>query len=155
MARRSRKPWLGVAVLCGALACQSPLSPNELRRLAVNEGRWAARGFADYSIETLSSCFCPPDLSGWARIEVIGGQVRRATLLATGEVVTDARLSFWMSVEALFASIREANREDYLEDIRVSFDPDLGFPTLVEWIPRKGILDAGGSRRLRNAQPLP
>ena len=142
-------------LLAGALACQSPLSSGELRRLDVSERRWAARGFADYSIETRSACFCPPDLTDWTRIEVIGGQIHRATLLATGEVITDARLGYWSTVEELFASIRAANRDDYLEDIRVSFDPALGFPTLVEWIPTQEIPDAGESRSLRNAQPLP
>jgi hypothetical protein len=146
---------LGLGILCAALACRSPLSPDELSRLAANERRWAGRGFADYSIETLSSCFCAPDVTSWTRIEVIGGQVRRATRLATGEVITDARLSYWSSVEALFASIHDAKRDGFLEDIRVRYDAALGFPTLVEWIPAKGVLDAGGSRILRNAQPLP
>ena len=146
---------LGLVFLCGALACQSPLSPDELSRLAASERRWEARGFADYSIETLSSCFCPPEVTSWTRIEVIGGQVRRAILLATGEVITDVRLNYWSSVEALFASIHDANRDDWIEDIRVSYDASLGFPTLVEWIPKQGVLDAGGSRALRNARPLP
>ena len=144
-----------LALSVASFSCGSPLSPTELTRLAVSEQRWASRGFADYSIETLASCFCPSELTTWARIEVVNGQVHRATLLATGEVITDSRLAYWHTVEELFASIRRANDDESLTDIRVSYDATLGFPTSVTWIPEEGILDAGGSQTLRNAHALP
>lgn len=144
-----------LTLLLVLVACDSPLSPSELRRLAVAEQRWASRGFADYSIETSSSCFCPPETIGWVRIEVVAGQVRKATLLGTGEVITDARLAYWNTVETLFGFIRTASADDYLADLEVAFDPILGFPTLVNWIPEEGILDGGATRMLRSAQPLP
>ena len=142
-------------LVAGVLGCQSPLSPDELRRLVAAEQRWALRGFANYSIETLSSCFCPPELSTWVRIEVIDGQVSRAVLLSTGEIITDPRLRYWRTVEALFETISNANHDDGLSDIEVTFDPTLGFPSFMNWIPEKALLDAGGSQSLRDAQPLP
>lgn len=143
--------------LLAVVACQSPLSPSELRLLAGAEHRWAARGFSDYSVETSTSCFCPPELTGWTRIEVVGGQVRKATLLETGEVITDMRLNYWSTrtVEALFASIRASGGEIYLADVKVTFDRLLGFPTLVRWIAESDVLDGGRSVMLRNAQQLP
>jgi hypothetical protein len=149
-----RRLWGILLLLAGALACGSPFSPSERTRLAAAELRWASRGFGDYSIETSSSCFCPPELVQWARIEVVGGQVIRATLLGTGEVITDTRLAFWGTVEATFQSIRNANGDDGLDDVKVAFDGTLGFPTRIEWIPERGLLDAGGLQTMRDARPI-
>jgi len=140
--------------LAGALACSSPLSFDELAELNEAEDRWESRGFGDYSIETRTSCFCATEVLEWVRIEVVSGQVARATILATGEVITDARLQYWTTVEALFDTIREANDADYVEDLRVAFDPTLGFPAQVDWIAPDNVQDAGSSRTLRNALPL-
>lgn len=143
------------ALLAALTACAAPLSPGELRLLALGERQWAARGFPDYAIEMRTSCFCPPEINDWARVEVRSGQVQRVTLLATGTVITDSRLGSWSTVEAIFAQIRRANDEDYLDDLRFTLDPQLGFPTLVEWLPSPGIQDAGATLSLRNATPLP
>jgi hypothetical protein len=35
------------------------------------------------------------------------------------------------------------------------FDPQLGFPTSVSFVPKEGILDAGSYREMRNAAALP
>lgn len=144
------------AVLIGAaLACESPLSPAERHRLVVAQQRWAARGFADYSIEMQSSCFCPTEVIGWASVEVIGGHINKVVLLSTGEVVTDYRLSWWRTVEQLFGELLAADRQEYLDDVSFTLDPALGFPSFVRWTPSANILDAGGTRTLRNARPLP
>lgn len=139
----------------GVAACHSPLSPREFQLLAVAEQRWASRGFADYSIEARSFCFCPPEVSNWVRIEVVDGEVSKATILDTGEVITDTRLDYWDTVEAHFAWVRRANEGGSAADFGVAFDPLLGFPTGVTWTLRDpDITDGGGSRMLRNAQPL-
>jgi hypothetical protein len=140
--------------LAGVLACQSPLSPGEREDLHEAEARWASRGFINYSIESRSSCFCGMEVLEWVRIEVVAGQVTRVTMLESGEVITDARRSYWSTVEELFDSIRESHGQDYLSDVTVEFDPALGFPTEVVWIADDNIQDAGGSRSLRNARPL-
>jgi hypothetical protein len=140
--------------LAGALACQSPLSPGEREDLREAEARWADRGFTDYSIESRTSCFCAPDVLGWARLEVVDGVIIRVTLLETGEIITDERLSYWETVEDLFDAIHRSNDQDYLKDVTVQFDPALGFPTHVAWIPDESVQDGGSSRSLRNAQPL-
>ena len=145
---------LRAVLMAGLVACQSPLSTDEGRRLLENEQRWARRGFANYSIETRSGCFCPSEIQTWTRIEVVDAKVRRATLLETGEVITDARLSYWSTVEELFAELQRAPRSLFLAEVKVTFDPTLGFPSYVEWIPKAGVTDAGGATSMRNAQPL-
>jgi len=144
------------AMLLGtALACQAPLSPSERQRLMAAERRWEARGFADYVIEMRSSCFCPTELTSWASVEVVQGQVSRVVILSTGEVVTDDRRSWWQTVEQLFAELLAADQHSYLEDVSFTLDPDLGFPAFVRWEPPANVLDAGGTRTLRNVRPLP
>ena len=140
--------------LAGALACSSPLSPDELEDLNEAEERWESRGFGDYSVETRTSCFCGTEVLEWVRIEVVNGHLTRATLLESGEIITDGRLQYWTTVEALFDSIRDANDDDYLNELNVVFDPTLGFPTYVEWIADDNVQDAGAVRSMRNARPL-
>jgi len=151
--------WIGgILSLVGALACTSPLSLDELEELNEAEDRWAGRGFDDYTIETRTSCFCAPEVLGWVRIEVANGQVTRATILETGEVITDSRVQYWKTVEEMFDSIRNANDQDYLNELNVSFDPTLGFPTQVDWIPDDNVQDGGSATSMRNAfnnDPIP
>jgi hypothetical protein len=146
---------LTVMLVGAALACHSPLSPSERQRLRVAQQRWAAREFADYSIEMQSSCFCPGELNSWASVEVVGGQISRVVLLSSGEVITDYRLSWWQTVEQLFAELLAADAQAYLDDVSFTIDRELGFPAFVRWTAPENVLDAGGTRTLRKARPLP
>jgi len=143
---------LATAALAG---CESPLSPGELRDLAGAEARWAARNFPGYTIEMRQACFCPPEVTQWARVEVVAGQVNRATLLDSGTDVSPEKLVYFRTVEDVFRFIRQANQDDWLEDVVADYDPTLGFPTHVDFIPKRGILDAGSSFFMRNAAPAP
>lgn len=153
MRLRSLIPLAMIAV--GLAACQSPLSNSERRLLAEGQAKWAARGYGDYSIEMRRSCFCPPEINEWARVEVVGGAVSRVTLLQNGETITDARRSYWLTVEQLFSDLRETDEEDWLEDIEFTLDPVLGYPTEIRWISPDNVLDAGATQFLRNPAPLP
>lgn len=139
----------------GLAACESPLSSSERLRLAAGEEKWAARGYRDYSIEMRRSCFCAPEVNDWARVEVVGGTVSRVTLLQSGEIITDSRLTYWSTVEQLFSSLRETDEEDWLEDIEFTLDPVLGYPAEIRWISPDNVLDAGAIQFLRNPAPLP
>lgn len=153
MRLRSLIPLAMIAV--GLAACQSPLSNSERRLLAEGQAKWAARGYGDYSIEMRRSCFCPPEINEWARVEVMGGTVSRVTLLQSGETITDARRSYWYTVEQLFSDLRETDEEDWLEDIEFTLDPVLGYPTEIRWISPDNVLDAGATQFLRIPAPLP
>jgi hypothetical protein len=139
----------------GLVACTSPLSTSERRRLAEGEAKWAARGYGDYSIEMRRSCFCPPEVNLWARVEVVDGTVVRVTLIETGEIITEARRTYWETVEQLFSRLRETDESDWLEDIRFTLDPVLGYPTEISWVSSPNVLDAGSTQYLRNPAPLP
>jgi len=139
-----------LVVLAASLtACESPLSPAELRALADAEARWAARGFQDYTFEIRRSCFCEPLITQWARVEVLGGQMTRVVLLDTGAEVPPAQRG------RFFTNIRAANQNELLDDVIVEYDQQLGFPTRVRFITKPDILDGGSASYLRNAGPLP
>jgi hypothetical protein len=144
-----------VILALGLVGCESPLSNSERRLLAEGEAKWAARGYGDYSIEMRRSCFCPPELTAWARVEVVAGTVARATLIDSGEIITDSRRTYWSTVEQLFSSLRETDEEDWLEDIEFTLDPVLGYPTEISWISTPNVQDAGATQSLRNPAPLP
>ena len=144
---------LAILVL-GLTACESPLSSSERRLLAEGQAKWAARGYGDYSIEARRSCFCAPEVNAWARVEVVGGTVARVILIDTGEIITDSRRTYWSTVEQLFASLRETEELDWLEDIRFTLDPVLGYPTEISWISTPNVQDAGSTQFLRNPAPL-
>lgn len=147
-------PRMGLIAVCVA-GCESPLSPSEVRTLAQAEARWAARGFEDYAIEMRQVCFCPPAVTQWVRVEVRAGHVDRVIVVETGAEVLPAELVYFHTVEQAFNSIRQANHEDWLEDVVAEYDRVLGFPIRVDFIPQRGILDAGSLLYSRNASPLP
>jgi hypothetical protein len=101
------------------------------------------------------SCFCAPEVNGWARVEVVGGTVARVTLLESGEIITDSRRTYWDTVEELFRSLREIDEGDWLQDIEFTLDPVLGYPTEISWISTPNVQDAGATQFLRNPAPLP
>lgn len=145
-----------VGILAGAaLGCGSPLSPYERRELEQAEARWAARPFESYSYEIRLGCFCPPTVTEWARVEVVGGTVSRVVLVESGAEVNSGDRAWFKTMEQLFTDIRQASRDEVYDDIVVRFDGDLGFPTSIQYIPKPGVLDAGAHHSLRNARALP
>jgi len=150
------RPLIPLAILgLGLMACESPLSSSERRLLAEGQAKWAARGYGDYSIEMRRSCFCLPEVTAWARVEVMAGTVARVILIDSGEIITDSRRTYWSTVEQLFSSLRETDEEDWLEDIEFTLDPVLGYPTEIRWIAPDNVLDAGAIQFLRSPAPLP
>ena len=148
------KGWILLCFVALLAGCESPFSSTEYFLLARAQHRWASRGFTDYSIESRQSCFCPPEVGEWARLVVVGGQIHRVILLRTGEVITDGRRNYWITVEQLFEAILEAGDNDELEDVDFSLDEQLGFPTFVRWVYNPNVLDAGGTHSFRNAAVL-
>jgi len=144
-------------VLLGASlsACESPLSPGELLALGEAEARWARRSFPDYAFEIRRSCCCEPLVTQWAHVEVRGGVVSRVILLETGVEVSPQERGRFPTVEGTFASIRAATQDEWLDDIKVEFDPVLGYPTRITFDPKPDILDGGSATYLRSMTPMP
>ena len=138
------------------LGCSDPLpvSPVDLDRLDTAEHQWAARGFANYSIDMVHICDCPPSFRDRARIEVVGGTVRQVTLLGTLAVITDSRKLRYRTVEDVFRDIRDANSQGSLQRVTFSLDPALGIPTYVHWAAKSAAPELELIIQISNAQPL-
>jgi len=152
---RPRLLLLALSAAAAAACAESPLSPIESIRLAEAEARWAARSFPDYSFEMRKACFCAPETTEWARVDVVGGQVTRVVMLATGAELPPLQRSYFQTVEGVFAAIHSAHDDDYLQDIRIEFDQHLGYPTRVDFVSQPNIADGGATYYLRNAVPVP
>ena len=147
---------LFIASALGILGCQSsPVSTTEVSQLFAAEAKWATKGFSDYSVEVLISCGeCPPHSNQWVRVEVVDGTFLRAEIVATGEDISDEFLGLRTPVESQFAWIRQANNQPDLEDLQVTFDEQLGYPSYVASRYDPALMDAGGAVRLRAVKPL-
>ena len=55
----------------------------------------------------------------------------------------------------LFAQIRRYQDEDWVRDVVVEFDPQLGYPTSIGTFSKAGIMDAGATQFVRNLVPTP
>jgi hypothetical protein len=151
---RVRIPYL-VIIGIALGACHSPLSSREVLALADAEERWAARPFADYTFETSASCFCDPEISQWARVEVSGGAVTRVVLLASGQDVALDRRRYFRTVESLFDLIRQAQDSRAVKDISAEYDPQFGYPTFIRLAAPDNVTDGGSEHFARNLAPLP
>lgn len=146
---------LFLAVLASGAACASPLSPAELLDLAAAKARWEARGYANYAIEELQSCFCPSEIIQWVRVEVVDGAVVRAIVVEGGAEVPQIQLGLFRTVEQVFDDITGAGHYQWVEDVVAEYDPTLGFPTRIDLVPKQGLVDAGLAIYLRNPTPFP
>jgi len=156
LGRRQRGRGLTLLVAGALLAgCgDSPFGPGELREVHRAWTRWEARGFTDYRFEVVSSCFCAPEVTRWAQVEVRGGVVVGVRSLETGEVYPPSFHGMWSTVEERLVGLLRARTGNGLKEIVARFDPVLGFPTFISYRYDSGILDAGGAVSVRNVAPL-
>jgi hypothetical protein len=157
----NRSIHFALLVAIGASCSNSPtglLSGSELAALNAAEARWQQRGFANYTYETRTLCFCPPDIYQWARVHVRGGVVTRVEHIDANPPGDATNLSYWQPIDSAFSRLREAARKpnnDIFSDIKVEFDATLGYPTRVEFVERPTIADAASVAERRNVKPLP
>lgn len=142
-------------------SCSMPtglLSNAEMAQLNDAELRWKRRGFVDYTYETRTLCFCPPEIYQWTRVHVRAGVVTRAERLDVSPPVDATNLSYWQPIDSAFSRLRDAARTSsttVFSDIKVEFDPTLGFPTRVEFVERPTVADAASITERRNVRALP
>lgn len=148
-------PLLLSAALLAACS-DTPFGPEEFREAAQAKARWEARGFVDYDFEYRSACFCPPQLTEWARVAVRNGQVASVQMVGSKALIDPQHFPMWPTVDALFERIFDDHDDDsFLLDIIAQFDRQLGYPTRLTFIFDPGLQDAGGAHYLRNLTAVP
>jgi hypothetical protein len=142
-----------------AVACNSDLvGPGDMRALAQAQAKWNARGFADYSYEIKTLCFCPPEINQWARVTVRAGVVVDVQPVETDPVYPTTYQQWWQPIDSLFVNIHRHMTESSLQSayaaIIVTYDDALGYPTRIEYREKPTVADAGAIITVRNVVPL-
>lgn len=141
-------------------ACDSSgiVGPKDFRRLAGAEARWNARPFADYSYEIRTFCFCPPEMAQWTRVSVRNDVVVDAVAVEPDPNFPITTLVYWQPIDSLFSDLRRVMSggpfESPYAEIRVEYDPELGYPTLIEYIEKPTVADAAATITVRNLLPF-
>jgi hypothetical protein len=125
------RPLRPVTVLLAALlalgACAQLTGPASVPGEARAQlQRWESRGLRDYRFTVARTCFCTPEFTAPARVEVRGGRVAQVTDAATGRT-RDLREGF--TIAELFGWIVRAQEEGtYVE---AAYHPEQGYPVRV------------------------
>ena len=134
------------------------VGPRDFRRLDDAEARWDARPFADYSFEIRTSCFCPPEMNQWTRVAVRNGVVVDADAVEPDPNFPITTLTLWQPIDSLFSRLRRVMSSGAFEspyaDIKVTYDPELGYPTRIEYIEKPTVADAAATITVRNVRSL-
>ena len=143
---------LGVIGLVALAACSGGPAPGQRAEVEVARQRWEARSFQDYAFETSTSCFCPPEINRRVRVEVRNDQVVAVTLVETGNPV-QSPLSYWFTIDELFDRILQM--VDGEGEFELEFDPELGYPSLVNSIAPPGLADGGSLTLVFTMEAMP
>lgn len=151
-----------VLLVAGAVlsACHSSraFGPS-LARVDQAESTWKARPFADYTYEIQTLCFCPPEMVRWTRVTVQSGAVVAAEPVDPDPAFPITSIALWDPIDTLFADLRRALADESSRNVYAAivaqFDPDLGYPVLIEYRAHATIADGGATHHLRNVTPLP
>ena len=153
--KRIRPLWAGaLALLLGSAGCVS--SPDgvdpELER---NRDTWRAQRIDDYVVQYRLSCFCAVDATDPVLLTVRDGRLASVSRLSDGRPVDASEWEGrYHTVEQLFDRIAEARREG-AHEVRVRYDPELGYPADVYLDPVAGIADDERTFELRDLARLP
>jgi hypothetical protein len=139
------------ALVIGLAGC-NPFGVSEEDELADAERDWKRSNIRAYSFEMRTSCFCPPEVTDWARVTVQDGAIVAATSL-TGAPLSGIARDSRKSVDQLFDSVKRPY-PDWVDRVDFTFDPLYRYPVKLQLESRKNISDAGIIYEARNLQPF-
>ena len=84
---------------------------------------------------------------------VSNGNVVSLVLIANDSALSVGDQASFTTIDGLFAQIRRYQHEDWVRDVKVTFDPQWGYPTSISTFAKAGIMDAGADRYIRNLLP--
>lgn len=150
-------PFVSALVLAGC-EISDLVDPRDFRELAAAEAQWRARSFGDYSYEIRILCFCPPEITQWTRVTVRAGAVTAAEAVDPNPAYPITTLQYWKPIDSLFVDLRrtmtDRASQTYLDAIVAEYDPELGYPTNIEYRTKATVIDGGSQFLLRNVRPL-
>lgn len=153
---------IAVLAILGLDACRSStgvVTGADWRELEAAEARWKDRPFANYQYEIRTACFCPPIINQWVRVTVQGDVVVAAEPVEPDPFLEISGLTLWDPIDSIFAELRQRLSHPSLssayKEFEAEYDPELGYPTRIEFVERPGVSDAASIATLRNLTPIP
>jgi hypothetical protein len=95
-----------------------------------NREKWLRQGMPAYTYRLKVGCFCTPDVTRPVRVTVENGVRTSIRPEVAGATVDEQSLSRYDTVEKVFAIIENAINSN-AEVVRVTYDPQRGYPTEV------------------------
>ena len=123
------------------------LTVEDLKR---HKSIWEARNLRDYQIDYQNKSFLPPEQMKPVFITVRNGSIESVVYQSNGQPVQKGS---YPDMEGLFELVRDAISWKY-EEISVTFDPQLGYPTPA-WLSWDRRVADGGVGFTARVRPLP
>jgi hypothetical protein len=151
-ARAAAVVVLGLVLAVGAAGCVT--SPDDTGDdLAANRRKWQSQGIRDYSVRYRLICFCVTSATDPVLLQVRNGALVSVTRVADGTPVDPSRWAgIYYTVDELFALLTQAQAQGP-NQLRVSYDPALGYPTEVYLDERAAIADDERSYEMSGLVP--
>lgn len=129
------KQFLHALVAAACLAAMSSsvlaLPDGAQNRLSKNRRKWESKATKNYQYEFQRICFCLPASTRRVKITVREGVAENIRRADSGDAVDKAQYELYYTVDQLFDYIQAAiDKKAHL--VRVTYDPEWGYPTLVE-----------------------
>lgn len=116
------------------------LPEDAQNRLTKNRRKWDSKSAGSYQYEFQRICFCMPASTRRVKITVREGAVENVRLADSGDAVDRAQYELYYTVDQLFDYIQAAiNKKAHL--VKVTYDSEWGYPTLVEIDHIKNAID--------------
>ncbi|HEX5732795.1 MAG TPA: DUF6174 domain-containing protein [Blastocatellia bacterium] len=104
------------------------------------ESKWESKATKNYQYEFQRICFCLPASTRRVKITVREGVAENIQRADSGDAVDRAQYELYFTVDQLFDYIQAAiDKKAHL--VKVTYDPELGYPTLVEIDQIKNAID--------------
>jgi hypothetical protein len=113
-------------VLCLLPAC-SLFGDNDLSDFREQRRQWERQNVINYTYQLNVACFCP--YAGPISVEVRADTVYTATVIETGEAITNLDNFSVKTIDGLFEVLEQALKE--ADKVDVDYDAQYGFPSLI------------------------
>jgi hypothetical protein len=147
-------PWGAAAAALTLAACATARGADDPRALLERNRRlWASHRLVDYRYTVQVRCFCPGQVTRPVRVEVRGGRVARRAYADSASAPDSSFADTWPEVDGLFANVADALRRG-AEEVRVEYDPRLGYPISIQIDYDRRVMDDETSIRASALEPI-
>jgi uncharacterized protein DUF6174 len=116
-------------------------SPDEADDVTRHRRQWESQRITDYRVQSRLICFCVGDATMPVILQVRNRELVSVTRASDGAAVPPSEWAFrYYAIDALFDLIADAQAKG-ASQVRVTYDPQLGYPTQVYLDPSTRVAD--------------